>query len=415
MSRLTKPMHSLTRAALALTLAALAWIGTGAPQAHAQNLFAPAIKVNDNVITRYELEQRARMLQLFRSPGDPESTARDQLIEDRLKLDAATAAGLRPTSEEIEAGMEEFAGRADMSAEELINALDGAGVAEQTFRDFIIVGVTWRQLVRARFAPRVEVSEREIDRALGQTGAGSVRVLLAEIIIAAEPGQEAAAEARAREIAQITTPGAFSAAARRHSASESRGRGGQLGWQTVSDLPPAIQSRVLGLAPGQVSEPIPIPGGIALFQMRAIEEGRVAEPEYAAIEYAAYYIDGGRSDQALARAQKIRDSIDTCDDLYGIAKGEPENVLDRGAKKPEELPADIAAELARLDRHEVSTALTRANGQTLVFLMLCGRTPAIAEDISRENVMLSLQNRRLESFANGYLEQLRAEARIIEK
>ncbi|WP_372609849.1 peptidylprolyl isomerase [Aquicoccus sp.] len=414
MSRLTHPMHSLIRTALAL--ATLAWIATGAPQAaHAQSLFEPAIKVNDNVITRYELEQRARMLQIFDSPGNPEEAARDQLIEDRLKVDAARDAGLRPSREEIEEGMEEFAGRAEMSAEELIDALDGAGVAEETFRDFIIVGLSWRELVRARFASRVEVSEREVERALGQSGAGNVRVLLSEIILPAESGQEAAAEARARELAQITSTEAFSEAARRHSAAESRERGGRLDWQSASELPPAIQSRVLGLGRGQVTEPIPIPGGIALLQMRGIEEGAVAEPEYAAIEYAAYYIDGGRSDQALARARNIEESIDTCDDLYGIAKDEPEDVLERDSKSPEEIPADVAAELAGLDRHEVSTALTRADGETLVFLMLCGRTPVTDEDISREDVMLSLQNRRLESFANGYLEQLRAEARIIDQ
>ena len=34
----------------------------------------------------------------------------------------------------------------------------------------------------------------------------------------------------------------------------------------------------------------------------------------------------------------------------------------------------MALELAKLDENEVSTALTRANGQTLVFLMLCDRS-----------------------------------------
>lgn len=414
MGRTEQIKHSFFRLAAALALAVIA-VATPPGAARAQNLFEPVVHVNDTVITRYELTQRARLLQLFRAPGDPMETARKQLIEERLKLDAAAANGLRPSPEEIEAGMEEFASRANMNTEQFLRALEGGGVSAQSYRDFITAGVAWRQLVRARFGPRVQVSESDVDRALASTSASGVRVLLSEIFIAAPPNRAAAAEARAREISQITTIPAFAAAARRYSAAPSRARGGQLNWMPITNLPPQIRSVVLGLAPGQVSPPIPVQGAIALFQMRGIEEGVAKEPEYAAIEYAAYYIDGGRSEQALARAKKIRESVDTCDDLYGIAKGQPEQVLERGSKKPGEIPTDIAIELAKLDKHEVSTALTRAGGQTLVFLMLCGRTPALSEDISRENVTLSLQNRRLESFARGYLEQLRAEARILEK
>ena len=397
-----------------LMIALTAVLLLGAAPGQAQDLFAPAIKVNDKVITNYELDQRERMLRLFRAPGDPATEAREQLIEERLKLDAAQANGLLPSVEEIEAGMEEFAGRADMTTEEFLAQLEQGGVDAQTFREFIISGVSWRSLVRARFGPRVEVDEADIDRALASTGAGNVRVLLSEIIIPAPPGQEAQAQARAEEISQVTTISAFARAARQYSATPSAGRGGRMNWTPLSKLPPQLHPRILALAPGQVTEPIPIEGAIALFQMRAIEEGEVSTPEYSAIEYAAYYISGGRTPEALAEARAIEARIDTCDDLYGVAKGQPEEVLERGSKAPGEIPTDIAIELAKLDKHEVSTQLTRAGGETLVFLMLCGRTPALAEDADRDQIGLALRNRRLSSYADGYLEQLRSEARIIE-
>ena len=183
----------------------------------------------------------------------------------------------------------------------------------------------------------------------------------------------------------------------------------------ITNLPPQLRPVILGLAPGEVSDPLPLDGAIALFQMRDIEETGAAEPEYAAIEYAAYYIDGGRSDRALSRAARIEAETDTCDDLYGVAKGQPPEVLERDSRAPAEIPQDIALELAKLDPGEVSTTLTRANGETLVFLMLCGRTPELGEDgPSTEDLTNRIRNRRLDSFANGYLEQLRAEARIVE-
>jgi peptidyl-prolyl cis-trans isomerase SurA len=173
---------------------------------------------------------------------------------------------------------------------------------------------------------------------------------------------------------------------------------------------------ILGLAPGDVSEPLPIEGAVALFLLRDIEETSVATPEYSAIEYAAYYIPGGRSEQALAQAARVRAEVDVCDDLYGVAQGQPPEVLERGSRAPDEIPADIAVQLAQLDPGEVSTNLTRANGQTLVFLMLCGRSPKLdGEQPSVDDLSNFIRNRRIESFANSYLEQLRAEARISEK
>ncbi len=399
-------------------LATLAFCGVGlgfsAHEGNAQNLFAPAIKVNDKVITGFELDQRARMLQLFRSPGNPAEEARKQLIEERLKLDAAEDSGVLPSKDEIEAGMEEFASRANMTTEQFVRALEGSGVDEATFYDFVVSGIAWRGLVQARFGSRVEVNSGDIDRALSSTGASNVSVLLSEIILPAPPPRAAAAQARAEQISNISSQAAFASAARKYSASPSRGRGGKLDWMPITNLPPQLRPLVLGLAPGQVSDPIPIPGAIALFQMRAVKEGKTSAQEYSAIEYAAYYIAGGRTPEALATAKKLKNRVDTCDDLYGVAKGQPAEVLERGSKKPGEIPTDIGIELAKLDKHEVSTTLTRANGQTLVFLMLCGRTPKVAEDVARDDVGLGLRNRRLASYADGYLEQLRAEARIVE-
>ena len=131
------------------------------------------------------------------------------------------------------------------------------------------------------------------------------------------------------------------------------------------------------------------------------------------IDYAAYYIAAGNSDAALARAAQVRGAVDTCDDLYGVAQGEPPEVLERDALPVAEIPQDVALELTRLDPGEVSTALRRANGQTLVFLMLCGRSQADAAEVSRDEVRKSLRGQRLTALADAYLDELRADAIII--
>lgn len=398
------------------TLAAMACaiaLGMAAP-AMAQTIFDPVVKVNDRAITGFEVDERANLLKVLRAPGDPRTQAVERLIDERLQLDAAAAAGIIPSADEVNAGLDEFASRANLSAEEFTKAIAPAGVSPETLRDFIRAGVAWRQLVQQKFGPRARASEAEVDRALAQSSRGGLRVLLTELILPANtPDATANSERLAAEISQYTTAGAFGSAVQNFSVAPSRAAGGRLDWLPLENLPPQIRGLVLTLAPGQVTPPIPVPNAIALFQLRAIEETGTAAADIAAIDYAAYYIAGGKNPKALTEAARVRASVDRCDDLYGIAKGQDESVLDRGTLPVAEIPQDIAIELAKLDAGEVSTALTRSDGQTLVFLMMCGRTANLSEDVSRQDILMQLSNERLASYANGYLAELRADAVIV--
>ncbi|MEM9970456.1 MAG: SurA N-terminal domain-containing protein, partial [Pseudomonadota bacterium] len=116
-----------------------------ATAAQAQNRFAPIIQVGDSVVTRYELDQRTRFLALLNAPGDPRNIAREQLINEAIQLTAARDLGIVPSPEAIEAGLQEFAGRANLTAEEFTQALGQNGVEAETFRDFVTAGVAWRE------------------------------------------------------------------------------------------------------------------------------------------------------------------------------------------------------------------------------------------------------------------------------
>ena len=387
-----------------------------APPALAQqNLFAPVVRINDRIVTQYELQQRALFYEVLRAPGDPLETAMERLTEERLQSEAADAAGIVVDDAQVQTGMEEFASRTNLEVEQFIAVLGREGIAPETFADFVRAGLAWRAVVRGRFGPRAQVTEAEIDRALALgSQTGGVRVLLSEIFLPADtPARLAAAQQRALELSEIDTLPAFASAARSYSAAPSRGRGGRQDWIDLANLPPAIRAQILTLAPGQVTDPIPVPNAIALFQLRELEETESAGNEAVAVEFARYFIPGGRSAAALAEAQKIKTRVDTCDDLYGIANGQPEERLLRDVLPVEEVAGDVAIELAKLDDNEVSTALVTGDGQALVFLMLCGRTLALSEDVNREVVRQNLINQRLASYANGYLSELKSDAIII--
>jgi peptidyl-prolyl cis-trans isomerase SurA len=73
-------------------------------------------------------------------------------------------------------------------------------------------------------------------------------------------------------------------------------------------------------------------------------------------------------------------------------------------------PAEIAAELARLDPGGVSTRLVR--GGNTVFLMLCSRRLASGLPPSRDAVRERIILERLEGHARIWLAELRAAADI---
>lgn len=391
-------------------LALLAVIAAG--PAAAQSAYSPAIKVNDDVVTYYELDQRAKLLEAFNTPGDLRSVAREQLIEERLKAQELQRRGLSLSDESLQQQMREFAGRTDLPYEQFLQLLARNGVSEESFRDFVRVGVSWRDYIRSRFRSEAEPTERDVQlTADTQGGQNSSReVLLNEIIIPAPPERAAEARRIAERISRVRSSSEFQAAARQYSALPSRERGGALDWLPVSNYPGPIQELLLSLSPGEVTQPISIPNGVALFQLRDVRAVTTAAPAPAEIDYAEFYISGGRSEEALRIASRIDADVDTCDDLYGEAQGLPREQLQRQSLPPAQIPQDVAMELAKLDSGESSYTLTRNGGQTLVLLTLCDRVAA--EEPDTEAVASSIQSSQLEGRAEVLIAELRAKADI---
>jgi peptidyl-prolyl cis-trans isomerase SurA len=398
----------LKRQAAAVALGfALAGPATVIP-ALAQDLFAPRLYINDRAITEYEVVQRALFLRVLRAPGNPEEEALKALIEDRLRQTEAERLGIELTEKELTDGLSEFAGRANLTTDQFVAELAKAGIAPETFRDFVSAGLLWRQAVRARFLGQVPISEADVDRALEASARpNALQVLASELVIPAPEGQEAAAMAQAQELSDtLSGEAAFAAAARRLSAAPTAGAGGRLDWLPLSNLPAAIGQKILALDAGEVSDPVAVPGAVVLFLLRDVAEDRTAEPIAVTVEYVELLVPDDAAEIA-----RIRAAVDDCDMLQAQARGQLDRVtLTRAGL--ETVPGDVALELAKLDPYEISVALTRGGLRRM--LMLCGREASMEEPPTRDQVREQVINQKLEGLAEGYLEELRAAAIIRE-
>ncbi len=398
-------------AKFARSLAGLAVVLIGAQMAWADaGDFAPVKIVNDQAISGYELRQRVAFLTLLKQPGDIKNEAMNGLIEDRLRNSAAKKAGVVPTADDITAGMTEFASRATLSVDEFIAAIGKADISPETFRDFVKSGVAWRQLIRQKYDGKIKISEAAIDRALANFSIPVAQaVTLAEIVI---PTSTRSAEiAQARELAiDISRGRDFAEAARAVSIGPTARSGGLLAAQNLSALPDEAAKAVRSLKEGEISDPVILDDKVILYKMISTVQQPTTVQAPTLVDYATYALPD--TAEGLKLAAQLRAKVDGCDDLYFAAKGQPEQTLTRQTVAMNAVPSDVSAALQMLDAGEVSTAVTR--GGARLFVMLCSRLAPTGTQPSRDEVKLVLTNQRLGGLAGVYLEELRADALIID-
>lgn len=373
-----------------------------ATTAISQGRFDTVVEVGDEVITRYQLDQRTLFLSLLRAPGDVRTLAREQLINETLQLAAARDAGIETSAAEITAGIEEFAGRANLSGEEFLSALAQNGVEAQTFRDFITAGVAWRSYVRQVLGDDArDIDTYSLRLEYDRTGTdGGVRVKLREIVLpAGDPETAAASRVRASELSQITDSEAFASAARIFSVVPSAASGGDVGWRAVEALPEDLQSVAQRLQPGTTTAPIERETTIAIYHLEERETIAGGAPSDPRLDYALLAVSGE------SEFAGIKGRVDTCDDLYGVAKRRGGAGVFRETAQGASLPGNLAAAMTTLDENEL-TLVNLADGPAL--MMLCERGIAGDSTADYEIIGNRVLNRRLAIAAAGTLADLRA-------
>ena len=321
---------------------------------------------------------------------------------------AAQKEGIALTSTELKKSMSNFAKNSNQTLDALIELLKQGGVDPETFRDFVEVGVVWREVVQKRFGSQVNPTTAEIDRAAVSASTKSeFKVLLTEIILPAGPSQIRENQKVSERLAKITSIKVFSEQAAKLSVSNSRNNGGKLPWRNLKDIPNGLRQIIAGLQPGQVTTPLEVKNAIVLFQLRDIAEFLSTTPEIISMEFSR--ITGPSS--ALKLAIK---TVDSCDDLYGLIKLNKDFVLTTLTQHPDKIEPGIALRLSSLDKDEKNIFSGSPDGKGDI-IMLCKRDYKVSESTSRDQIAANIRSARLTNLAEGYLAELRTNATVVFK
>jgi peptidyl-prolyl cis-trans isomerase SurA len=244
-----------------------------------------AAVVNDEVITRGELEQRyqtaVRQLRRQNIQAPPRNLLLKQTLErmitERALLQHAKSSGIRVDPAQVERAVQRIAAQNNLSVDELKSALARDGVSYERFRENMSNEILISRARERQVESKLTVSEAEIDSYLQSQAAASKgnEFNISHILVAvpenASPEQIQARRARAQEILDELARGAdFALLSASYSDAPNALDGGRLGWRHAGQIPQLFLDVVQTLSPGQTSELIKSPSGFHILKLNEI-------------------------------------------------------------------------------------------------------------------------------------------------
>lgn len=382
------------------------------------------VTVNDSVITGFDLRQRMLLLiALTQVQPTPENIpaiqqqALNALIDERLQnQELANYESLQVTDEEVDREIAGMAQEVGTTADNYIQYLAQGGIRPQTFRDQLRTQIGWSQLVGGRFQSRARVSRGAVEATLRQINeaASKKQYLIGEIYIEASRvgGQQAALNGANQLVAQMVQGAPFQNVAQQFSAAPSATRGGDAGWVIEGSVPPALQQALDQLAPGQLSRPIPVDGGVYIIYMRDKREG--ASASLVSLKQVMVEVPEGATEAEVAaatqRLEAIRGQL-TCDTILTRASSE-QGLL--GADLGESDVQNLAPQFQQIARSgeigSISSPVRTPLGVHLV--AVCGRRVGGSEAPDARAVENQIYRQNLATLGRRYMRDLREDALI---
>jgi peptidyl-prolyl cis-trans isomerase SurA len=391
---------------------------------------AIAATVNGDVITRADVENRARLFAL--STGlklSPDLSARlrpqitRQLIDERLQWAEIQRRKIVIADADVANAIAVVEQRNGLPRGGLRAKLQAQGVSFATLISQIRTSLGWTRVLRQELAERGYVTPAEVDaeekRFKAQIGQPQYHV--AEIFVAAEdPARQNDARKFADTVIQQLRAGApFAFVAAEFSQSETALKGGDLGWVRPDQLDPQIAALVTSMPNGAISNPVHIAGG---FDVVALEDKRLSGNDMATIVDArqAFFPFTSALDpqapteqqrQALASAQSLSKSAHGCADVEAANSAQgSKRPSNPGELRVDHLNPQMQTLMNSLQPGIASKALVTPDGVLVV--MVCKKEQRNMAAMTREDIADQMIQERVELASRQLLQDLKRRALI---
>ena len=287
-----KRPHSITVCCASALGLALAWPGTLIAQKPPQVVVVDRIAavVNDEVITRNELDERVklavRQLRQQGTPPPPRDTLERQILErmvtDRVQLQFAKETGLRVDDAELDRAIGRIAEENKLTPQQLRAVLEKDGIPFAKFREDIRNEIVITRLREREVDSKIVVTDGEIDTFLGQHQSNvndeyNVSHVLIVVPENASPEQIQSRRVRAEDAyAQLKKGADFRQVAVAFSEAPDALQGGLMGWRQASRLPTLFTDALQTLRPGEISPILRSANGFHILKLNDRRGGATA-------------------------------------------------------------------------------------------------------------------------------------------
>jgi peptidyl-prolyl cis-trans isomerase SurA len=391
---------------------------------------AIAAVVNGDVITRADVENRARLFGLSTGLSiTPELLTRlkpqliRELIDDRLKLQEIQHRKIVVSDADVAAAIGNVEQRNGLPHGGLRDKLAKQGVSFGTLIEQTRTSLGWTRVLRQELAQRGFVTPAEVaeQEALFKKQMGQPQYHVAEIFVAAEdPSRQNDARNFADTVIQQLRAGApFGIVAAEFSQSDTALKGGDLGWVRPDQLDPQIAALVTQMPTGAISNPIRVAGG---FDVIALQDKRLIGNDMATVmslRQAFYPFTSALDPQnpteqqkaALVAAQGLSKNATSCDAVEAAnASQGSKRASNPGDVRLDRMNPQMQTLLKSLEPGHASKALVTPEG--VMVLMVCKTEQKNLAAMTRDDIADQLIQERVELASRQLQQDLKRRALI---
>ncbi|MCA9581759.1 MAG: SurA N-terminal domain-containing protein [Myxococcales bacterium] len=304
------------RMGVSIATCAITWLPMGTATAQPRKVEVierVAAVINDEAIFLSELRRRAVpfLPQVMSSGSSPEKEARlqqlyrellDRMVDEELLQQAARRMKIRVTRQEVEQAIRNMRSQSGLDEAQFWEAVRAQGFQESAYRKDMRRQLMQLKVMNQRARGRVNITEDDVRRRYEEQAARASRTLRFKVSHIFYPVTEEASATEVKSALEHIQRLRARATTDNFEEVASEGAGGDLGWLVEGDLPQALESTLLSMATGTISDPVRSPNGFHVLFLRERDRGQGSLPPYEEAREAIYR---EMADQAMRHQQTV--------------------------------------------------------------------------------------------------------------
>lgn len=402
------------------------------PQLQVATIDAVVAVVNDDVITRHELDERLlTVISQLKKQGTPlpeqsvlEKQILERMIAEMLQAQFAKENGVRVDDTQLDLAITRIAQQNNFpSMAGFLAKLEAEGVNVKKFREEIRAEIVSTRLREREVESKLVISDTEVDNYLNnksKMGLENEEYHLAHILVVV-PEQASAEKIRAareradQALAQLAGGADFAQVAAGFSDAKDALKGGDLGWRPGDRIPPLFMNELQTLKHGQNTAVLRSPSGFHILKL--VEKRSGSAPVVITQTHARHILIKTSEIVTEAEARKrileIKQRIDGGADFADQAKrysqdGSAQQGGDLDWLSPGQTVPEFEEAINKLKTGEVGMVQTQFGWHLIQVLER--RSTDVSEQQKRQQARVSIGTFKSEELYQDWLRQLRDRA-----